>query len=87
MAAQPPVRAAGHDAWSPYDGYAAPPSSFAVPHPAGAAGRADAAPVGPVVLGHPGCDAVTAMQRLVCEAMAQGKDAVDPDTLAEQVNQ
>jgi len=22
------------------------------------------------------------MQRLVCEAMAQGKDAVDPDTLA-----
>lgn len=40
-----------------------------------------------MVLGHAGCDAVTAMQRLVCEAMAQGKDAVDPDTLAEQVNQ
>jgi class 3 adenylate cyclase len=38
-----------------------------------------------MVLGTQAAEAITAMQRLVTEAIAHGKDAVDPATLAKQV--
>ena len=71
-----------HDAWAPYDSYTAPGHQLCCAH----ARRelqavTDLAPGGEWCWAAQAADALTAMQKLVSEAIAQGRDVVDPAAL------
>jgi transposase len=75
-----------HDAWPPYDSYVKAGHQLCCAHVLRELQAiTDAAPAGEWCWATQAAGAITAMQRLVTEAIAQGKDAVDPATLAEQV--
>jgi transposase len=74
-----------HDAWAPYDTYAAPGHQLCGAHALRELQAvADAAPHGQWCWATQAAEALTAMQQLVREAASQGRDAVDPDALAAQ---
>ena len=75
-----------HDAWAPYDTYAAPDHQLCSAHALRelqAVG--DAAPAGRWCWATQAAEAITAMQNLVREATSQGRGAADPAALAAQV--
>ncbi len=75
-----------HDASAPYDTYAAPGHQLCCAHALRELQAvADAAPHGQWCWATQAADAIAAMQQLVREALSQGRDAVDPATLAAQV--
>ncbi|HEY5986596.1 MAG TPA: transposase [Streptosporangiaceae bacterium] len=75
-----------HDAWAPYDGYANAAHQLCCAHVRRELQAVtDAAPKGEWCWATQAADAVTEMQRLVVEAIAHGRDTVDPEALAEQV--
>jgi transposase len=76
-----------HDAWAPYDTYVDVEHQLCCAHALREL-QAVADAAGADVdwcWGAQAADALVAMQKLVTEALATGADAVDPDTLAEQV--
>lgn len=75
-----------HDAWAPYDTYARRATSCAAHALRELQAVTDAAPAGEWCWASQAADALTAMQKLVSEAISQGRDAVDPDALAQQVS-
>ena len=75
-----------HDAWAPYDTYAAPDHQLCCAHALRELQAVtDAAPAGQWCWAAQAAEALTAMQDLVREAISQGRDAVDPAALAAQV--
>jgi transposase len=75
-----------HDAWAPYDTYAAPDHQLCCAHALRELQAVtDAAPAGQWCWATQAAEAITAMQGLVREATGQGRAAVDPATLAAQV--
>ena len=75
-----------HDAWAPYDTYATPGHQLCCAHALRELQAvADTAPHGQWCWATQAADAIATMQQLVREAASQGRDAVDPDTLAAQV--
>jgi len=75
-----------HDAWAPYDTYATPDHQLCCAHALRELQAVtDAAPAGQWCWATQAAEALTAMQGLVREATGQGRDAVDPATLAAQV--
>jgi len=75
-----------HDAWAPYDTYAAPDHQLCCAHALRELQAVtDAAPHGQWCWAAQAAEALTAMQDLVRQAISQGRDAVDPDALAAQV--
>jgi transposase len=75
-----------HDAWAPYDTYAAPDHQLCCAHALRELQAvADTAPQGQWCWATQAAEALTAMQELVREAISQGHDAVDPAALAAQV--
>lgn len=75
-----------HDAWAPYDSYTNAGHQLCCAHALRELQAvADAAPEGEWCWATQAAEAITAMQRLVTGAISQGREAVDPDTLAEQV--
>jgi transposase len=75
-----------HDAWAPYDTYAAPDHQLCCAHALRELQAvADAAPQGQWCWAMQAAEAITAMQDLVREAIGQGRDAVDRAALAAQV--
>jgi hypothetical protein len=75
-----------HDAWAPYDTYAAPDHQLCCAHALRELQAVtDAAPPGQWCWAAQATDALTAMHVLVREAISQGRDAVDPEALAAQV--
>jgi transposase len=78
---------AGHDAWSPYDGYASAAHQLCCAHALRELQAvAGTAPAGAWCWATQAADALTAMQKLVSEATAQGHDTVDGTALAAQVH-
>jgi transposase len=76
-----------HDAWSPYDGYASAAHQLCCAHALRELQAvADTAPAGAWCWATQAADALTAMQKLVSEATAQGHDTVDGTALAAQVH-
>jgi transposase len=76
-----------HDAWAPYDTYAGPDHQLCCAH----AQRelqavTDLAPEGEWCWAGQAAGALAGMQALVAEAIAEGRDAVDPAALAGQVS-
>jgi transposase len=76
-----------HDAWAPYDSYTAAGHQLCCAH----ARRelqavTDLAPAGQWCWATQAAEALTAMQKLVSEAIAQGRDAVDPAALDAQIH-
>jgi transposase len=75
-----------HDAWAPYDTYAAPDHQLCCAHALRELRAvADAAPHGQWCWATQAGEALTAMQELVREAISQDRDVVDPDALAAQI--
>jgi transposase len=74
-----------HDAWAPYDTYAAPGHQLCCAHAARELQAvADQAPAGQWCWAAQAAEALTAMQRLAAGAIAQRRDAIDPAALAAQ---
>ena len=72
-----------HDAWGPYDTYATPEHQLCCAHALRELQAVtDATPAGQWCWAAQAADALTTMQALVSEAIAQGRDAVDPAALA-----
>jgi transposase len=76
-----------HDAWAPYDSYTAAGHQLCCAH----ARRelqavTDLAPEGQRCWATQAAEALTAMQKLVIEAIAQGRDVVDPAALDAQIH-
>jgi transposase len=77
---------AAHDAWAPYDGYANAEHQLCCAHVLRELQAVtDAAPEGQWCWATQAAEAITAMQRLVTEAITQGGAAADPASLAAQV--
>lgn len=75
-----------HDAWAPYDTYAAPDHQLCSAHALRELQAVtDAAPQGQWCWAAQAAEALTRMQQLVSEAVSQGRDAADPAPLAAQV--
>jgi transposase len=75
-----------HDAWAPYDTYAAPDHQLCCAHALrDLQAVADAAAEGQWCWATQAAEALTAMQDLAREAISQGRDAADPAALAAQV--
>jgi transposase len=75
-----------HDAWAPYDGYAGTGHQLCCAHALRELQAVtDAAPDGQWCWAAQAAEAITGMQKLVAEAIAGRRDAVDPDALAGQV--
>lgn len=75
-----------HDAWAPYDGYAAADHQLCCAHALrDLQAVTDAAPAGQWCWAAQAAEAITTMQTLVSEAISQGKATVDPAALARQV--
>jgi transposase len=75
-----------HDAWAPYDTYAAPDHQLCCAHALRELQAVtDAAPAGQWCWATQAAEAITAMQDLVREAVREGRSAVDPDALAAQI--
>jgi transposase len=76
-----------HDAWAPYDTYAAPEHQLCCAHALRELQAVtDAGPGGRWCWTTQAAEAITAMQDLAREAISQGRDAVDPAVLAAQVH-
>jgi transposase len=75
-----------HDAWAPYDGYAGADHQLCCAHALRELQAVtDAAPDGGWCWATQAAQAITAMQALVSESIAQGRAAVNPAALAKQV--
>ena len=75
-----------HDAWAPYDTYAAPDHQLCCAHALRELQAVtDAAPGDQWCWATQAAEAITAMQELVREAISQGRTATDPAVLAAQV--
>jgi transposase len=75
-----------HDAWAPYDTYTTPDHQLCCAHALRELQAvADAAPQGEWCWAAQAAEALTQMQKLVREAIAQGRDAIDPTALATQI--
>ena len=75
-----------HDAWAPYETYAAPSHQLRCVHALRELQAvAVAAPHGQWCWATQAAEALAAMQQLVRDAASQGRYAVDPDALAAQV--
>ena len=75
-----------HDAWAPYDTYAAPDHQLCCAHALRELQAVtDAAPEGRWCWAVQAAEALTRMQQLISEAISQGRDATDPAALAAQV--
>jgi transposase len=75
-----------HDAWAPYDSYSNAGHQLCCAHALRELQAvADAAPHGEWCWATQAAEAITAMQHLVNQALTQGRDAVDPAALTEQV--
>jgi len=75
-----------HDAWAPYDTYAAPDHQLCCAHALRELQAVtDAAPAGQWCWAAQAAEAIIAMQDLAREAIGQGRDAVDPAELAAQI--
>ena len=75
-----------HDAWAPYDTYAAPDHQLCCAHALRELQAVtDAAPAGQWCWAAQAAEALTAMQKLVREAISKGCDPADPAALAAQV--
>jgi transposase len=76
-----------HDAWAPYDTYAAPEHQLCCAHALRELQAVtDAAPGGQWCWAAQAAEALITMQALAAEAVSQGRDAVDPAALAAQVH-
>ena len=76
-----------HDAWAPYDTYSSPDHQLCCAHALRELQAVtDGAPEGEWCWAAQAADALTGMQALASEAIAQGRDAVDPAALAAQVH-
>jgi hypothetical protein len=76
-----------HDAWAPYDGYACADHQLCCAHALRELQAVtDAAPVGQWCWAAQAADAITAMQKLAAEAIAQDRAAVYPAALAAQIH-
>jgi len=76
-----------HDAWAPYDTYSSPDHQLCCAHALRELQAVtDGAPEGEWCWAAQAADALTRMQALASEAIAQGRDAVDPAALAAQVH-
>jgi transposase len=76
-----------HDAWAPYDTYSSPDHQLCCAHALRELQAVtDGAPEGEWCWAAQAADALTGMQTLASEAIAQGRDAVDPAALAAQVH-
>ena len=76
-----------HDACAPYDGYLSAAHQLCCVHALRELQAvADGAPAGEWCWAAQAAEAITAMQTLVSEAIAQGRDAVDPAALAAQIH-
>jgi len=76
-----------HDAWAPYDTYTSPSHQLCCAHALRELQAvADCAPEGEWCWATQATDALVAMQHLAGEAIAHGRDAVDPDALAAQIH-
>jgi transposase len=72
-----------HDAWAPYDTYGSPDHQLCCAHALRELQAVtDSAPEGGWCWAAQAADALTAIQALVSEAIAEGRDAVDPAALA-----
>ena len=75
-----------HDAWAPYDTYLDVEHQLCCAHALRELQAVtDTAPEADWCWAGQAADALTAMQRLVGEAIAAGAEAIDPDALAEQL--
>jgi hypothetical protein len=75
-----------HDAWAPYDTYTTPDHQLCCAHALRELQAvADAAPAAQWCWATQAAETLTEMQKLVSEAIAQGRDGVDPAALAGQV--
>jgi transposase len=76
-----------HDAWAPYDTYSTPDHQLCCAHALRELQAVtDSAPAGQWCWAAQAADALTGMQALVSDAIAQGRDAVDPAALATQIH-
>jgi hypothetical protein len=76
-----------HDAWAPYDTYSGPDHQLCCAHALRELQAVtDSAPEGGWCWAAQAADALTTMQALVSEAIAQGRDALDPAALAAQIH-
>ena len=76
-----------HDAWAPYDTYSSPDHQLCCAHALRELQAVtDSAPAGQWCWAAQAADALTGMQALASEAIAQGRDEVDPAALAAQVH-
>ena len=76
-----------HDAWAPYDTYPSPDHQLCCAHALRELQAVtDSAPAGQWCWAAQATDALTGMQALASEAIAQGRDAADPVALAAQVH-
>jgi transposase len=76
-----------HDAWAPYDTYATAGHQLCCAHALRELQAVtDATPAGGWCWAAQAAEALTTMQALVSEAIAQGRDAVDPAALAAQIH-
>jgi transposase len=76
-----------HDAWAPYDTYSSPDHQLCCAHALRELQAVtDGAPEGEWCWAAQAADALTRMQALASEAIAQGRDAADPAALAAQVH-
>jgi transposase len=75
-----------HDAWAPYDTYAAPHHQLCCAHALRELQAVtDAAPAGEWCWATQAAEALTAMQALASQAISQGRDTADPAALAAQI--
>jgi transposase len=75
-----------HDAWAPYDTYLDADHQLCCAHVVRElAGVADSAPAGSWCWASQAAQALVEMQKLVGDALAAGRDSVDPAALAEQI--
>jgi len=75
-----------HDAWAPYDGYAGADHQLCCAHALRELQAVtDSAPAGEWCWATQAAEAITAMQKLVSEAIGQGRDSVDGAALAKQL--
>ena len=76
-----------HDAWAPYDTYRSPDHQLCCAHALRELQAVtDSAPAGQWCWAAQAADALTGMQALVSDAIAQGRDAADPAALAAQIH-
>jgi transposase len=74
-----------HDAWAPYDSYTGAGHQLCCAHALRELQAVtDLAPPGEWCWATQAAEAITVMQKLVSDAIAQDRDAVDPDALATQ---